>query len=155
MDWGIFELSTALVVLFLTIYYYFKSPYDFWSSRKVAGPKPSLLFGNFKDLMLSRLYIGDFVTKIYNEFKNEPFIGLYARRTPIIMVNDPEYIKDVLIKDFTIFASRHKRKIDNSRYSLKKTYTITCTIVYSALRVNVKIYGNIFNVQYTEKKIRH
>ena len=106
MDWGIFELSTGLLVLILAIYYYFKSPYDFWNSRKVAGPKPSLLFGNFKDLMLSRLSVGDYTTKIYNEFKNEPFIGVYARRTPVLLVNDPEYIKDVLIKDFTVFADR-------------------------------------------------
>ena len=106
MDWGIFESLIGLGILFLLIYYYLTSTYDFWSSRKVIGPKPTLIFGNFKDVMLGRISIGDFTTKIYNKYKNEPMIGIYNRRSPTLVINDPELIKDVLIKDFTVFADR-------------------------------------------------
>ncbi|OXU29726.1 hypothetical protein TSAR_016158, partial [Trichomalopsis sarcophagae] len=106
MEFSAFEILTALALLFLAIYYYFTSTYDFWSSRHVEHPKPELFFGNFKKIMLGKSSLGDYLYEQYQYYKNEPMFGLYARRTPVLVVNDPEYIKDVLIKDFSSFSDR-------------------------------------------------
>ncbi|KAL7292080.1 hypothetical protein TKK_0014355 [Trichogramma kaykai] len=106
MSWGSFELLSGVCLLLLAIYYYYVANYNFWSSQKVPGPKPLPVFGNVKDVILGKMSLGDYLTKIYNEYVDEPIIGIYDRRKPICVVKDPELIKDVLIKDFTAFADR-------------------------------------------------
>ncbi|KAL0124312.1 hypothetical protein PUN28_006273 [Cardiocondyla obscurior] len=50
--------------------------------------------------------MGDFITKIYNDYKNESMIGIFSSRTPILIVKDLDLIKDIIIKDFSVFANR-------------------------------------------------
>ena len=106
MDLGVSELLFGFAALFLLLYYYCTSTYDYWSSKGIAGPKPLPLLGNFKDILLNKISIGDFLYKLYAEYKDEPMFGIFARRTPILVVTDPELIKDVLIKDFSSFSDR-------------------------------------------------
>ncbi|KAF7394824.1 hypothetical protein HZH66_007998 [Vespula vulgaris] len=40
-------------------------------------------------------------------YSDEPYIGIFVRNTPILILKDPILIKDVLIKDFTSFSERH------------------------------------------------
>ena len=103
---GPFEILCIVAVIFLFIYYYTTSNYDFWKNRGVKGPKPLPLIGNFKDLVLNRISSADFTKNYYNEFKNESMIGIYAKSSPILILKDPELIKDVLIKDFNNFTDR-------------------------------------------------
>ncbi|KAJ8687377.1 hypothetical protein QAD02_023171 [Eretmocerus hayati] len=106
MGVGIMEISIGLGALFIAFYYYATAKFNFWNSRGVSGPKPSAFMGNFYHVMVGNISVGDYLTEEYKKFKDEPFIGIFARRTPILVVKDPEYIKDVLIKDFTAFADR-------------------------------------------------
>ncbi|XP_014204417.1 probable cytochrome P450 6a13 [Copidosoma floridanum] len=104
--WGATEVLAGLGVAFVVVYYYFTWTFDFWSSRGVAGPKPEPFLGNFRELMFNRTYMGDYFKRLYNEYGDEPMVGVYARRTPVLMLRDPELIKNVLIKDFGVFADR-------------------------------------------------
>lgn len=103
---GPLEIFLIIFVICLTLYYYSVSKYEFWKNLGVKGPKPMLLLGNFKDLMLRTKSFGDFMKDLYDNYKDEPMIGIYARHTPILILNDPDLIKDVLIKDFTNFTDR-------------------------------------------------
>ncbi|XP_058788799.1 probable cytochrome P450 6a14 isoform X2 [Phymastichus coffea] len=42
----------------------------------------------------------------YRKFKKYPFHGLYVFYNPVLMINDPELIRNVLVKDFTYFCDR-------------------------------------------------
>lgn len=42
----------------------------------------------------------------YEKFKKYPFHGLYMFHNPVLMINDPELIKHVLVKDFIYFCDR-------------------------------------------------
>lgn len=106
MDYDFYEIFTVLAILLAVGYYYSTSTFDFWSGRGIPGPKPSALFGNFKDIMFAKISLNDFLMKDYKVYDNEPMWGMYARRTPILVVKDPEYIKDILIKDFSVFSDR-------------------------------------------------
>lgn len=102
----VFNILCGILVILITVYYYLTSTFDFWKLRGIRGPQPKLIFGNLKDVMLTRKCIADYVTKIYNDYKDESMIGIFTGRTPVLIVKDPNLIKDILIKDFTKFVDR-------------------------------------------------
>jgi len=101
-----FEILCGIAVVILGLYYFLTSTFDFWKSRGVPGPRPIPGIGNFKDVMLNNISLGDYATKLYNAYKDEPLIGIFIRQTPTLIVKDLDLIKDILIKDFTKFANR-------------------------------------------------
>jgi len=101
-----FEILYGIAAVILGLYYFLTSKFDFWKSRGVSGPRPIPGLGSAKDVMLNNLSIGDYATKLYNEYKDEPLIGIFIRQTPTLIVKDLDLIKDILIKDFTKFADR-------------------------------------------------
>ncbi|XP_032681458.1 cytochrome P450 6A1-like [Odontomachus brunneus] len=103
---GPLEVLCGIVALIFTLYYYFTSTFDFWKSRGIHGPRPIPLFGNIKDVMLTRKAMSNYLLEIYKKYKDESLIGIFARRTPILIVKDPNFIKDILIKDFSNFPNR-------------------------------------------------
>lgn len=113
---GPFEILCGIgVVSFALYYYFFTSTYDHWKSRGVRGPQPIPPFGNLKDVMLTKRSMADTLTEIYNEYKDERMIGYFTRKIPLLLLKDPELIKDVLIKDFSKFADRGLRTFEKVR----------------------------------------
>lgn len=102
----LFEILCGIAVVFIALYYYFTSTFDHWKSRGVPGPQPTALFGNIKNVILGKEAMGFYLKDLYNEYKDEPLIGIFIRRVPILVVKDADLIKDVLIKDFPKFADR-------------------------------------------------
>ncbi|XP_033314840.1 cytochrome P450 6a2-like [Bombus vancouverensis nearcticus] len=101
-----FEIICGIIALLFAFYFYFTSTFDFWKVRGVPGPKPVPVFGNIKDVMLLRTSMCAYLKKLWDEYKDEPMVGIFTRKTPILILQDPELIKDVLIRDFSIFADR-------------------------------------------------
>ncbi|KAL0110962.1 hypothetical protein PUN28_012778 [Cardiocondyla obscurior] len=102
----LFEILCGISTVIIVLYYFLTSTYDFWTSHGVRGPKPIIGFGNFKDVILNKTFLGDFIKNIYDAYKNEPMIGIFTAKTPVLILRDPNLIKDVLIKDFSHFANR-------------------------------------------------
>ncbi|XP_051173283.1 cytochrome P450 6k1-like [Leptopilina boulardi] len=103
---GPIELLCIVAAIFLFLYYYSSKNHNYWKNQGVKGPEPMPFLGNMKDVLLNRLAPGQMAKILYDKFVNEPMIGIYARSTPILILKDPELIKDVLIKDFNKFADR-------------------------------------------------
>lgn len=99
-------LCGIAIVSSIAFYHYFISAFNFWKNRGIQGPKPEFLFGNIKDIMLSKISTPTFIKNIYDTYTNEAMVGLYMGRNPILFLKDPELIKDVLIRDFSKFADR-------------------------------------------------
>lgn len=101
-----FQILCSIAAVILAFYYFFTSTLDFWKSRGVCGPRPIPGFGNLKDVLLGKLTMSGYLMKLYNDYKHEPLIGIFAMRTPVLIVKDPDLIKDIFIKDFSTFADR-------------------------------------------------
>lgn len=101
-----FEILFGIASVILALYYYYTSTYTFWKSRGVSGPRPTFFFGNVKDATLLKESMTDLLTKLYKEYKSERLIGIFSRKTPVLILRDPDLIKDVLIKDFSKFTER-------------------------------------------------
>lgn len=59
-----------------------------------------------KNLFLLMLLSGEFFVRSYKKFKNCKFYGLYIFHRPVIVINDPNLIKAILVKDFNKFIDR-------------------------------------------------
>ncbi|KAG5347799.1 C6A22 protein, partial [Acromyrmex charruanus] len=98
-------LCTCVVILYL--FYYLIADFDYWTSRGINGPKPIPFFGNIVEFLMGKKNMSDFFKEIYDRYPKESMVGVFLRGNPVLVIKDPEYIKQVLIKDFTTFADRH------------------------------------------------
>ncbi|KAH0547203.1 hypothetical protein KQX54_017541 [Cotesia glomerata] len=100
------KITTVVSVLLVIYYYYYTNNWNFWSSRKVVGPKPSIPFGTVSDIITGRHNIGTYLQKIYTTYRKSKLVGIYMLRKPVVILNDLDLVKDVLIKDFSKFVDR-------------------------------------------------
>ncbi|XP_034194594.2 cytochrome P450 6A1-like isoform X1 [Osmia lignaria lignaria] len=99
-------LGIVLVLASVYIYNYYNEVTNYWKKYKIPGPKPYLLFGNIIQFIALKKSISECVKQLYDEYKEEPVFGIFDRTTPMLVVNDLDLIKDVLIKDFSLFSDR-------------------------------------------------
>lgn len=99
-------LVLLLLSLLLLLYYYLTVNYNYWQRKGVTGPTPSLVFGNTKDITLLKTTVSEGIRKIYCEYENHSYVGLYELRTPVLLLRDPELIKHVFVKDFDYFQGK-------------------------------------------------
>ncbi|XP_047355710.1 probable cytochrome P450 6a17 [Vespa velutina] len=104
---GIFEILSGLATIILLLYYYLTRTFNYWKIRGVKGPQPIPIFGNIKDVIFQKKILATYLEELCLSYKNEPYIGIFIRNTPILILKDSALIKDVLIKDFTSFSERH------------------------------------------------
>ncbi|KAK1122052.1 hypothetical protein K0M31_009897 [Melipona bicolor] len=104
MDYYQLLFATGAVVL--AIYYYYTSIYNYWTNRGIPGPKLGPFLGNFWGIITRKYAVATAVKNWYHEFKHEPVFGIYEGKTPLLVINDLELVKDVLIRDFSLFTDR-------------------------------------------------
>ncbi|XP_014475174.1 PREDICTED: probable cytochrome P450 6a13 [Dinoponera quadriceps] len=101
-----YNILFGCAAILLALGYYVIAKYNYWKARGVKGPKPLPIVGNFGRIIAGKMSLGDFLKEIYVKYRGEPLIGIYSGLEPILVVKDPAFIKDVLIKDFSVFADR-------------------------------------------------
>ncbi|XP_015110853.1 cytochrome P450 6k1 isoform X2 [Diachasma alloeum] len=100
------EILLTITAILTALYYYLTSTFDYWKFRGIPGPKPVPIFGTMKEIFLTRMSMGTYVTSIYRDYAGEPLVGIYQSRRPMLVVNDLELIKNIMIKDFSKFVDR-------------------------------------------------
>ena len=98
--------TCLLVTLATAAYVYLRRKFTYWQRRKVPGPAPTMLFGNFSDTILSRKNLAEVTGEIYEKYKHEQYVGSYFMATPLLHLHDPEIIRQVFIKEFQDFNGR-------------------------------------------------
>lgn len=105
-DTWILDMSVLLLMLFTLFYVYFTWTFDHWKKKGVPFIKPTLVVGNFGDWAFLKSDVGQMFKSIYDKSKQNPFVGIWVFRNPAIVINSPELVKAVLVKDFAHFADR-------------------------------------------------
>lgn len=80
--------------------------YSYWKKKGVIGPKPYPFVGNYRTVIFRQESEGDFLKKIYEQYPNEKYVGLYKGVRPVLVIRDPDLIKCVLTSDFDYFTDR-------------------------------------------------
>lgn len=81
--------------------------FDYWKRRGVVCIPPTPVFGNFGEFLVGKTSVGSFSKKVYDYAPNEPYVGFFGFDKPMLMIRDPELIKQILIKDFDYFKDRY------------------------------------------------
>lgn len=95
---------SILIVIFSALYYYSTSSLNKWQKLNVPHIHPIPFFRNTYKMCLNLEHQVDTFSRIYNQFTNEKYCGLYQMKTPYLMIRDPELINRIMVKDFSDFT---------------------------------------------------
>nr|CAD7449081.1 unnamed protein product [Timema bartmani] len=108
LDSWLLELLVVTGGLFLAIYWYLTSTFDYWKLKGVPYLEPTPLLGNMKDPVLMQRCQHEVLNDIYQKFEGNRYCGLYQFKQLELMVRNPELVKNALVKDFSNFQNRLK-----------------------------------------------
>ncbi|PSN43542.1 hypothetical protein C0J52_03715 [Blattella germanica] len=94
----VFSVTTAVL-----LYLYLTWTHNYWSKRGVPYLKPKLIFGSLKDHIIGKKTLGQVYQDCYRELEGHPFGGIFKFRQPVVLLRDPELMKNVLVKEFASF----------------------------------------------------
>ncbi|CAL1545142.1 unnamed protein product [Lymnaea stagnalis] len=95
----------VLIVCALILFYtYGKSPLYVWKTLGVPGPEPTVFFGNIHQLFDARVGVRHSVKQWQKQYGR--IFGIYFFRKPVIVVTEPEALKQIFVKDFNVFVDR-------------------------------------------------
>lgn len=101
------DLLVLSLSIFSLFYSFMNLRFRYWERRGIKSyPDPNCLFGHFGSIVTQKENIGELTTRIYKEMNDSPFVGIYGFCWPILMVCDPQAVRNILIKDFEYFADR-------------------------------------------------
>lgn len=125
----LFQILCAICIILFAIYYYYSSIYNYWKVRGIPGPKPTIIIGNFMEVFLKKMSINEKLKFLYDQYKNEPIFGIFEGSSPILVLNDLDLIKDVLIKDFSVFSNRGFRIFPKVNYYIIEIFHYNSSII--------------------------
>lgn len=100
-------IAISIILLISALYLINIYIFNYWKRRgipQVTGQK--IIFGDASPVIKGEQSIGEFFHDVYVKHKDEKLIGAYLSYRPVVVINDPELIQDVMIKKFTSFHDR-------------------------------------------------
>lgn len=99
------NVFVAIFTLIIVAYIYVRYAYSYWQRRGIKSLPAQFPYGNFRKSFLSELSTAETLQELYNQ-SDEPILGLYGPLRPILLIRDPELIRNVLIRDSDHFHDR-------------------------------------------------
>ncbi|XP_025157102.1 cytochrome P450 9e2-like isoform X2 [Harpegnathos saltator] len=100
----VFLLITLVIISVMKVIAFVYRQFTYWMKR---GVPHILSFGMFWTMFLRRLNFAEYCQYLYNYMPDAKYIGLMSMGTPLVLLRDPELIKNVMVKDFEHFPD-HK-----------------------------------------------
>lgn len=86
--------------------WFIKWKFTYWQRNEITFLPPKFPLG-FITIPRSKQQFSLRLASVYEKYKDQgPFVGLYFFVKPVILLTDVDMIRNVLIKDFSMFASR-------------------------------------------------
>ncbi|XP_060815753.1 cytochrome P450 6k1-like isoform X2 [Bombus pascuorum] len=104
--WNILEQFLLPGLLLGILYCFLTSTFNFWKNRGVPFRKPTVLFGNFASLLLFQKSLPECIKDMYEWFKDERYFGAFRVMSPVLILRDPDLVKDICVKSFACFTNR-------------------------------------------------
>ncbi|XP_032665500.1 uncharacterized protein LOC116841547 [Odontomachus brunneus] len=95
----------SVVIATFGISYLFRS-FNYFKRNGIFHIPPLPIFGDMMWIVFRQISFGDYLQKLYQFKPDAKYYGFYATSRPIILLRDPELIKEVFIKNFDSFPNR-------------------------------------------------
>lgn len=92
------SIVVALCTLLVSAYFYVKHAYSYWQRCGVKSLPAKFPFGNFEKQFRMELTSADATRELYRQ-TDEPILGVYGPLRPVLLLRDPEIIRNVLVRD--------------------------------------------------------
>lgn len=100
------QFLTVLIVIFSVAYLWVRRRFSFWKDRHFPQGTPSFPLGTLKGVG-SSITSAESLDYYYRKFKGKTHaVGLYNFLSPILLIIDPELVKNILVRDFQSFHDR-------------------------------------------------
>ncbi|KAF2900432.1 hypothetical protein ILUMI_05749 [Ignelater luminosus] len=90
-------------ILALLIYFKIVKPQKYWKEKGAACIKPWPIVGSMGPLVFNKKSYAGLIQDIYNVFPEKRCVGFHLWLKPVLMIRDPELIKQIMVKDFDTF----------------------------------------------------
>ncbi|KAG5668809.1 hypothetical protein PVAND_016733 [Polypedilum vanderplanki] len=80
--------------------------FGYWKRRNFAYAEPTFLIGNIAKLLSMEVTFNAFMADLYKKHKDKKYFGIYFSYRPTLVVNDPEIIQQIIIKELQSFHDR-------------------------------------------------
>jgi hypothetical protein len=97
-------MISFIAAIFFGLYLHFTRNFNFWQKLGIPYVKPKPFVGNLKECVLQKKTIGEELQRIYNEYSDKPYVGIFSFDKPSLLIRDAELVKNILVKDFQNFT---------------------------------------------------
>nr|CAI5866501.1 unnamed protein product [Callosobruchus analis] len=140
IDFVIFIATISFIA-----YKYATRKFDYWKKRNVYHLKPIPFIGNFKDVGLFKITIGEWLKKMYDS-TDEPYFGIFVYDEPHLVIKDPKLVKQILVKDANYFMDRTNAAPEHNQ--------IVANMMFFQKSPKWKIYRSKISPAFTSGKLK-
>ncbi|EFA09240.1 cytochrome P450 9e2 [Tribolium castaneum] len=101
-----FWILIVIAAIIAISYHQLRRYHKYWSEKGVQQGDPLPLFGHCLGTTLQKQSLSEFIQMSYNVAPDARYCGIYQFYSPILIVRDPELIKQITVKDFDHFVNR-------------------------------------------------
>ncbi|XP_033230552.1 cytochrome P450 9e2-like [Belonocnema kinseyi] len=76
-----------------------------FKSAGIPHNPPIPFFGNMAPMVFRRIYLGNMVKNMYDNYSNAKYFGMYDFMKPVIVLRDLELVKSIGVKNFESFPN--------------------------------------------------
>ena len=106
------ELLLVAGTLFLLLYYYVTKNFGHWRSLGVPHTPGYFPWGSVN--YFSGRHNDDLTGDIHKKFPDDPYFGYFIFGKPVLGINDPNFLRQIMVKDFDHFPDRVDPELLNS-----------------------------------------
>ncbi|XP_017777370.1 PREDICTED: cytochrome P450 9e2-like [Nicrophorus vespilloides] len=96
----------VIVALATLFYLRFVKPLNYWNDRGVPNVKGIPVFGKQAAVIFRQISLLEWLKRAYKECPGTRYHGSHQFNRPILVIKDPDLIKQLLVKQFSNFVNR-------------------------------------------------
>ncbi|XP_014488279.1 PREDICTED: cytochrome P450 9e2-like [Dinoponera quadriceps] len=96
-------LTTLLIICVLKVIVSLHNQHTYWKKRGVPFMRSTTSLRMFWTMFRRRISFSDYSEFIYNYEPDAKYLGMMDTATPLVLLRDPEVIRDVTVKEFEHF----------------------------------------------------
>lgn len=108
----LWTLLLVVLPIFITLYFFFTRKFNYWKDRNVEYIKPYPFVGSLLPALKMEKIIGEWLRDICQDIQ-KPYFGIFVFSEPVLIVQCPKLVKNLLQRDFAYFQNRSAANQDH------------------------------------------